>query len=374
MDEESTMPADNVLEMPGPGAADDSNSCAATKSAIKHLFCPMMGVLSGGTSRQINAQTRDLLIGRLKAVAAIALFAQLLFLARPLVFAGIPLFPQQLVALAVVVASLVVLFRRRKLSLLGLRAIELMLFGCIGIHLMVVNYLTIDLNLANGPEAAVVNGLYRTVIGYFALMTIYGCFIPNTWQRTAIVITPLLLATPSLSLLLSRRDPALGFAAAASLEDLTYAGSILLIGAAIAVVGSHIINRMRYQVARIAEMGLYRLEEKIGAGGMGEVWRARHRMLARPAAIKTIRRDVVSAGDAADTATKRFEREAQVTASLRSPHTVELYDFGVTNEGTFYYVMEYLDGLDLDSLVKRFVTAATRAGRAHPATRGRLPR
>jgi serine/threonine-protein kinase len=76
-----------------------------------------------------------------------------------------------------------------------------------------------------------------------------------------------------------------------------------------------------------AELGSYHLEEKLGQGGMGEVWRARHRMLARPAAIKLIRRSV--AGGVSDAALQRFEREAQVIARLRSPHTVNLFDFGV---------------------------------------------
>ena len=87
---------------------------------------------------------------------------------------------------------------------------------------------------------------------------------------------------------------------------------------------------------------------------MGEVWRARHRMLARPAAIKLIRpsngADFPGAGS--DEARRRFEREAQAIASLRSPHTVELFDFGVADDGTFYYVMELLDGLDVDALVR----------------------
>jgi eukaryotic-like serine/threonine-protein kinase len=83
---------------------------------------------------------------------------------------------------------------------------------------------------------------------------------------------------------------------------------------------------------------------------MDEVWRARHRLLARPAAIKLIR---AQAG-ASDEAARRFEREAQVIARLRSPHTVELFDFGIAEDGAFYYVMELLDGLDADSLVRRF--------------------
>ncbi|HUV13569.1 MAG TPA: serine/threonine protein kinase, partial [Acidobacteriota bacterium] len=78
--------------------------------------------------------------------------------------------------------------------------------------------------------------------------------------------------------------------------------------------------------------------------------------LARPAAIKMIRSDALGTNGSSQSASlvSRFQREAQITASLRSPHTVELYDFGSTTDGTFYYVMEYLQGFDLDTLVDRF--------------------
>jgi DNA-binding NtrC family response regulator len=99
-------------------------------------------------------------------------------------------------------------------------------------------------------------------------------------------------------------------------------------------------------------LGSYRLVERIGSGGMGEVWLGRHRLLARPAAVKIIRRAAIeSYGADLD---KRFRREAHATAELTSPHTVQLYDFGVTETGTFYYVMELLQGLDLQEMVKRF--------------------
>jgi serine/threonine-protein kinase len=88
---------------------------------------------------------------------------------------------------------------------------------------------------------------------------------------------------------------------------------------------------------------------------MGEVWRASHRLLARPAAIKLIRSSLAGHGShISDDARRRFEREAQVIARLRSPHTVTLFDFGITDDGSFYYVMELLDGLDAESMVKRF--------------------
>jgi plasmid stabilization system protein ParE len=129
---------------------------------------------------------------------------------------------------------------------------------------------------------------------------------------------------------------------------------LLVVG--MAYVGARVVYYLGSEVKRARELGSYRLEEKLGEGGMGEVWRARHRMLARPAAIKLIRPSV--AGDAragvSGEAVRRFEREAQVIARLRSPHTVELFDFGIATDGAFYYVMELLDGLDADSLLRRF--------------------
>jgi serine/threonine-protein kinase len=117
-------------------------------------------------------------------------------------------------------------------------------------------------------------------------------------------------------------------------------------------VGARVVYALGKEVSRARELGSYRLVERLGQGGMGEVWRAKHRLLARPAAIKLIRPSSVL-GSMED-ALLRFEREAQVTAQLRSPHTVELWDFGVSDEGGFYYVMELLEGLDLERLVKEY--------------------
>lgn len=120
--------------------------------------------------------------------------------------------------------------------------------------------------------------------------------------------------------------------------------------AGLAVLGSFIVHGFQRKVTEARELGAYRLGDMIGRGGMGEVWRAEHALLARPAAIKLIR-----SGDGAvsELALKRFEREARVTASLRSPHTIALYDFGVARDGAVYYVMELLRGRDMHALVRR---------------------
>jgi serine/threonine-protein kinase len=120
-------------------------------------------------------------------------------------------------------------------------------------------------------------------------------------------------------------------------------------------VGARAIYRLGTDVSKARELGSYRLVERLGQGGMGEVWRAKHRMLARPAAIKLVRPEVLEGGgEHHDIALKRFAQEAQATASMRSPNTIELYDFGVSAEGTFFYVMELLDGFDLETLVQKF--------------------
>jgi eukaryotic-like serine/threonine-protein kinase len=126
--------------------------------------------------------------------------------------------------------------------------------------------------------------------------------------------------------------------------------------ALLVVIPVKIIHNLGQQVRKARELGSYRLEEPLGKGGMGEVFRATHQMLARPAAVKLIRSEVLgsSSASAAKIIVERFRREAEAAASLRSPHTISLYDFGVAQDGTFFLVMELLDGLDLETLVERF--------------------
>lgn len=117
------------------------------------------------------------------------------------------------------------------------------------------------------------------------------------------------------------------------------------------------IGRQMYGMTLAAEtaleLGSYRLVARIGEGGMGEVWKANHQMLARTAAIKLIRTQAAS-GRQAHLVTRRFRREANAIATLQSPHTIYLYDFGVSEDGRFYYVMELLDGISLQTLVTTF--------------------
>ena len=126
--------------------------------------------------------------------------------------------------------------------------------------------------------------------------------------------------------------------------------------AVVAVLPSHLLHRLGRRLRHAQEMGSYHLVELLGRGGMGEVWRGEHRLLKRPAAIKLVRPELLGANGDIDARNmlRRFEREAQATAGLSSPHTIRVFDFGVTADRTFYYVMELLAGRDLETLVREF--------------------
>jgi serine/threonine-protein kinase len=128
------------------------------------------------------------------------------------------------------------------------------------------------------------------------------------------------------------------------------------LAALMAYVTSSVVYGLNARIAKARAFGSYRLVERLGTGGMAEVWRADHQMLARPAAVKLVRPNVLGAYGEKEAARliRLFEREVQATAALRSPHTIQVYDFGVARDGTFYYVMELLDGFDLQTLVERF--------------------
>ncbi len=135
----------------------------------------------------------------------------------------------------------------------------------------------------------------------------------------------------------------------------TFWGLYVLLGiAALAIfIFTIIVARLRREAQLAAietqQLGQYRLEEKIGAGAMGVVYKAYHAMLRRPTAVKMLDVDIVD-----DQSIARFEREVQITCQLNNPNTVAIYDYGRTPEGIFYYAMEYLDGIDLQTLVERY--------------------
>ena len=215
---------------------------------------------------------------------------------------------------------------------------------------------------------------YEVVICFvIAIGTIWEYYITDhllpymTWVPVIVVIFPLIMPAPPGRTLVAAVAAAamtpvailaLDLSGEVSTDANAYVRATVhaTFAVAFAYLGARIVYGLGRQVAEARELGSYRLETRLGEGGMGEVWRARHRMLARPAAVKLIRSSGAGGAPLAlsPVARQRFEHEAQVIARLRSPHTVELFDFGIAQDGAFYYAMELLDGLDADALVRRF--------------------
>jgi eukaryotic-like serine/threonine-protein kinase len=184
-----------------------------------------------------------------------------------------------------------------------------------------------------------------------ALLLMFAAIVP-TRPLKMLAVGVIAASMNPVAMLIARARGAWDFGSPIGALIMHYPDYILV---GVAVLISHVVTRLGQQVVKAREMGSYQLGELLGRGGMGEVYKAKHRMLARPAAIKLIRAEMLGAADAetAKLAITRFRREAEAAANLRSEHTVELYDFGVTGDDTFYLVMEYLDGMDLETLVRR---------------------
>jgi tRNA A-37 threonylcarbamoyl transferase component Bud32 len=182
------------------------------------------------------------------------------------------------------------------------------------------------------------------------LIILFPLIVPSP-PRTTLVVAILAAATRPLALSL------LELTGKIDIQDIRYVSSTFspVFAVVMAYVGSRIVHGMNVDLAKARRLGSYKLQSRLGSGGMGEVWRAEHQFLARPAAVKLIRPETLARHpEAQRTMIARFEQEAQATAAMCSPHTIQVYDFGVEQGGAFYYVMELLNGLDLDELVRGF--------------------
>jgi serine/threonine-protein kinase len=226
--------------------------------------------------------------------------------------------------------------RRVRLEFAQLRRLE-----AASVVVVCVQYALMGLYLARLhpiPEAASVLGLFAGLLASANTVIARAIVVPSTAARTlwlsAAAMLPMVPVT--------------------AYDSLGAAGPVINVACwcgvsiASATVGSQVIFGLRVEADKVRRLGQYTLEEKIGAGGMGVVYRARHAMLRRPTAIKLLPPE--RAGEAN---LVRFEREVQLTSQLSHPNTIAIYDYGRTPDGVFYYAMEYLDGINLEELVRR---------------------
>ena len=313
------------------------------------------GLSSSTSTREQKTRTihGDILASAVRRLGTLALLAaighvlfhyvpRLVFPAEVLQASNVP--PASLVAMWAAVAASVVIFgleRTGKVSATLMLDLGLVyeVFGafCIGV---------IDAGRLSSNTSAVVPG------GIAFWITLFVLVVPNTLLKTVVAAVASAAMAPLALLLFGSTNN--GRASEPYLLFLVSFPNLLAAG--IVIVLFRAMYTLRADASKAHEMGSYKLTELLGRGGMGEVWRAEHRFLARPAAIKLIQPDALGCGDPRETAIikQRFEREAQATALLSSPHTIHLYDFGVAEDGTFYYVMELLHGLDLKTLVERY--------------------
>jgi serine/threonine-protein kinase len=244
------------------------------------------------------------------------------------------------------------LWSRRPLAMRSLRILELTIFGMIAAFFAWLQFDTYHDGAVLRSVVLGQEGIVFRLVGsaaslrWFLLIVLYGTFIPNTWRRCAAVVGSLAAFPVALMVAGSLLDAATGPYVLSALPETII---LMAIAVAIAVFGSHKIRELHEKAHEAERIGQYRLKEVLGFGGMGAVYLAEHVLLRRPCAIKLIRPD--QAGDPRTLI--RFEREVQATATLTHWNTVEIFDYGHAEDGTFYYVMEYLPGMNLEDLVEQ---------------------
>ncbi len=342
------------MNQPDANADDPTRGRKPATSPLPENFAPDRQVIEGG-STELADETRNLLHRRLRAASLMLALGFGIFLLRDLYF---PKILQNLIYLhglvfLLLVVNVLALSSRWTPSMRQLRLLELASFGCVAGFFVASQSLGLQERVRQELlTASELRVLFKTsIIGTLILMFTYGIFIPNNWRRAALVIVPMALAPLAAPLLLGLTSPSFLSVSeeARTLDKITENALFLVLGAVTAVFGTHTINTFRKEEFRARRLNQYHLTKKLGAGGMGEVYLAEHQLLKRPCAVKLIRPSLSQK----PRVLARFELEVRATARLSHWNTVEVFDFGRTEDGTFYYVMEYLPGLSLQQLVDR---------------------
>jgi len=230
-----------------------------------------------------------------------------------------------------------------------LRLAEFLIFGGPAVFFLLLGYykLLYCANLDQG-HAHIPN----ITAAWCLLIFAYAVFVPNTWQRASVVLGLMAVAPIATMAFAYATSPQV----AQLLDTETFGGAwtenflFMSLTSLIGVVGVRTIGSLRQEAFAARQLGQYRLKQKLGSGGMGEVYLAEHEMMKRPCAIKIIRPE--KAGDSQVIA--RFEREVRSTAKLSHWNSIDIYDYGKTADGTFYYVMEFLPGHNVGELVNDY--------------------
>ena len=305
----------------------------------------------------------SLLRKRLRAVCLVLLMTRLAFFLRETLVDGVTLTFRDGLMIGGLLTLLIGLQRSRLLTPGRLRLVELIIFigVTIDISLNLNERLAIiveQVQTAGKSETAQIIGLVAAIkdqiIATIGLMLIYGMFIPNSGRRSAAMVT-MMAVIPGIVVFGNKesRQELNNFRrqntdAVHQLRGVNLLS--LVIGAGCAIYGTVVVNQLRRRAQSAEELGQYQLREKLGSGGMGDVYLAEHKLLRRLCAVKLIRSD--QAED--PVMLNRFEREVRATASLTHWNTIQVFDYGQTDDGRFFYVMEYLKGRNLLEFVRQF--------------------
>ena len=347
---------DVTLDAPQPNAAAtatgaDGSSLEAARTA------PV--VLTEGSGPELTRETEALLRGRLRLAAGLLFFGFLAFLPQHFFQrdlsspGGAFLFAFHLLDTITMGVLAAMLCRRCEIPLSRLRVAELAMFGLSAAFLCALqNYMIVEdskrLLLAGEYIGSGQVGLVITVEMWLLLVFTYALFVPNTWHRAAVVIG-IIAAAPLVMIAVTALTHA-EVRQLLTLRELTGVSLTMAVAAVTGLFGVDTIGSLRREAFEARRLGRYQLTKRIGSGGMGEVYLAEHQLMKRPCVVKLIRPDKTH--DPKMLA--RFQREVRATAKLSHWNTVEIFDYGSTEDGTFYYVMEYLPGMSLADLVARF--------------------
>jgi serine/threonine-protein kinase len=332
----------NQFEIDDDFSLDQSISIGAPSA---EAFNTRVGVQQSAVSFGDNEPTRELLRKRLMIASLLGAVLLVLIKSIGFLFGQLSFFDivTRLTALSVLLGSYFFLQRRVDASLRTLRRFEVLIFL---IPLLEAGWILVmeGNELINDGKPEAVATLFANVSMAITLfIAIYGLLIPSTWKRTLITMGTAALLPTIICLIYVNFQPELS-----AVDQPGFITPLLTVMmACIATLAAHVVTRFRRQVESFKQYGQYQLVEEIGRGGMGIVYKAKHRVLKRPSAIKLIRSEAANDKQAID----NFEFEVQVSATLSHWNTVQIYDYGRTDDGDFYYVMEYLVGETLQDRI-----------------------